>query len=282
MSADTNQSKAVVVDIVEYCSTLHIKEVDLVDSLVNNHHEMLSRHCNLDTCHSINKLKTQAKTCSFSVFSTSASSSWCPVVSQPRSRSQVVVSTNLLSPRHPVDHDVRKSISPPPPHSEIVAVESDAVIPVQSLLRIISLQQIVMRKCLQMMMIVIWLELCPAESDVNRELWNLKQILSTTLASAESLQSHDSIDTHPSEHQHFFSVLVKIYWWTSTVSSWPAQLSHTVSLRGLAGNWFWSPRKLLLTLSFQVFTSNHTINNCVDSRKPVKSCWDSRFGLWLV
>ena len=51
-----------------------------------------------------------------------------------------VVSSYFLCPRHPVDHDVGQAIASPPPHSQAVAIESDAMVPVKSLLRIISLK----------------------------------------------------------------------------------------------------------------------------------------------
>ena len=56
-----------------------------------------------------------------------------------RSGDEVELPAHLLGPGHAVDHDVGEAVPPPPPASEAAAVESDAVIPVQRLLRILAL-----------------------------------------------------------------------------------------------------------------------------------------------
>ena len=56
-----------------------------------------------------------------------------------RSGDEVKLPAHLLRPGHAVDHDVGQAVPPPPPASEAAAVESDAVIPVQRLLRILAL-----------------------------------------------------------------------------------------------------------------------------------------------
>ena len=56
-----------------------------------------------------------------------------------RSGDEVELPAHLLRPGHAVDHDVGQTVPPPPPASEAAAVESDAVIPVQRLLRILAL-----------------------------------------------------------------------------------------------------------------------------------------------
>ena len=56
-----------------------------------------------------------------------------------RSGDEVELPAHLLRPGHAVDHDVGQTVPPPPPASEAAAVESDAVKPVQRLLRILAL-----------------------------------------------------------------------------------------------------------------------------------------------
>ena len=56
------------------------------------------------------------------------------------SADEVEVPAHLLRPGHAVDHDVGQPVPAPPPLAQAVAVEADAVVPVQGLLRILALQ----------------------------------------------------------------------------------------------------------------------------------------------
>ena len=56
------------------------------------------------------------------------------------SADEVEVPAHLLRPGHAVDHDVGEPVPAPPPLAQAVAVEADAVVPVQGLLRILALQ----------------------------------------------------------------------------------------------------------------------------------------------
>ena len=55
------------------------------------------------------------------------------------SAQQVELPPDLLAPGHPVDHDVGQGVPPLPPPAEAVAVEPDAVEPLEGLLGILSL-----------------------------------------------------------------------------------------------------------------------------------------------
>ena len=55
------------------------------------------------------------------------------------SAQQVELPANLLAPGHAVDHDVGQRVPPFSPASQAVAVESDAMKPLQSLLGVLAL-----------------------------------------------------------------------------------------------------------------------------------------------
>ena len=57
-----------------------------------------------------------------------------------RSADEVEVPAHLLRPGHAVDHDVGQPVPAAPPLAQAVAVEADAVVPVQGLLWILALQ----------------------------------------------------------------------------------------------------------------------------------------------
>lgn len=57
------------------------------------------------------------------------------------SADQVELSANLLTPCHPIDHDVGQTIPPPPPATQTRAVELEVVEPVEGLTGILPLQK---------------------------------------------------------------------------------------------------------------------------------------------